>query len=82
VQDAPAFAVAPAAVQVTGAPIFVLPFWNWTVPVGPWVELLAEPTTAVRVTGDPEVMDPKLLATSVVVAAGVMVTLSVLLVLF
>jgi hypothetical protein len=51
------------------------------VPVGPWTELLFEPTTAVRVTGDPEVTDPRLLATRVVVAAGLIVTLSVLLLL-
>jgi hypothetical protein len=82
VQDAPPFAFAPAGVQVIGAPILALPFWNWTVPVGPWLELLFDPTTAVRITGDPEVTDPRLLATRVVVAAGEMVTLNVLLLLF
>ena len=43
--------------------------------------MLAEPTTAVSVTDVPEVMTPELLATRVVVAAGVIVTLNVLLLL-
>ena len=57
----------------------VAPLWNWTVPVGPWLELLFDPTTAVRTTELPEEIELMLLATRVVVAAGVMVTLSVLL---
>src|SRR5258708_6731076 len=83
VQDAPGFAaVAPEGVQVTGAPILVLPFWNWTVPVGPCVELLLEPTAAASVTLPPPAgRTLMLLATRVVVVAGEMVTESVLLLL-
>ena len=78
-QEAPAFAVAAEGVHVTGEPIFALPFWNCTVPVGPCAELLADPTIAVSTTEAPELIIPWLLATSVVVCAGVIVTLSVLL---
>src|SRR6266446_3667587 len=80
VQDDPAFTVAPEGVQVTGAPILVLPFWNWMVPVGPCTELLLEPTAAASVTLPPPAGRTLiLLATWVVVVAGEMVTLSVLL---
>src|SRR5258705_7967694 len=82
VQDDPAFAVAPEGEQVTGAPILVLPFWNCTVPVGPWLELLLEPTAAASVTLPPPAGRTLiLLATWVDVVAGEMVTLSVLLLL-
>ena len=82
VQEAPVFVelLAPFGVQVTGEPRFELPFWNCTVPVGPWLELLVDPTTAVRITCVPELTTPRLLATDVVVCAGVIVTLSVLLI--
>src|SRR6266403_1771381 len=80
VQNDPAFAVAPEGVQVTGAPILVLPFWNWMVPVGPCAELLLEPTAAASVTLPPPAGRTLiLLATWVNVVAGEMVTLSVLL---
>jgi hypothetical protein len=83
VQDAPGFAaVAPEGEQVTGAPILVLPFWNWMVPVGPCAELLLEPTAAASVTLPPPAGRTLiLLATWVDVVAGEMVTESVLLLL-
>src|SRR5260370_17558875 len=77
VQDDPAFAVAPEGVQVTGAPILVLPFWNWMVPVGPCAELLLEPTAAASVTlPPPSGRTLILLATWVAVLARSMVTLT------
>ena len=80
VQEAPALLVAPAGVQVAAAaPRFELPFINCTVPVGPWVELLLDETTAVNVTLPPEVILLMLGVTPVVVVACVMVTESVLL---
>ena len=80
VQEAPALLVAPAGVQVAAAaPSFELPFINCTVPVGPWVELLLDETTAVNVTLPPEVILLMLGVTPVVVVACVMVTESVLL---
>src|SRR5258708_34031733 len=83
VQEDPAFTVAPEGVQVPGAPILVLPFWNWMVPVGPCAELLLEPTAAASVTLPPPAGRTLiLLATWVDVVAGVIVTLNVLLVLF
>ena len=76
VQDAPAFIVAPAGVQLTGAPRFVVPFLNCTVPVGPWLELLCDVTTAVTLI---EVAEFAVPATTMAVVAGVIVTLNVLL---
>jgi len=81
VHDAPALVVAALGVQAA-EPRLVAPFVNCTFPVGPCSELLFEPTTAVNVTCVPEVITPRLLATNVAVCAGVIVTLSVLLVLF
>src|SRR5258708_38608383 len=83
VQDDPAFAVAPEGVQGTGAPILVLPFWNWMVPVGPCAELLVEPTAAASVPLPPPAGRTLiLLGTWADVVAGVLVTLNALPVLF
>lgn len=59
-------------VQVTGAPRLVEPFENCTVPVTP-APLLLEEIFAVRVTLVPEVIEPRLDVTAVVVAAFVTV---------
>ena len=55
VQEAPAEAVAPCGMQVTAVPRLLEPFLNWTVPVGPCVELLFEPMVAINVMLPPEV---------------------------
>jgi hypothetical protein len=79
VQEAPAELVAPAGVHVAVAPKFAPPFKNCTVPVGPTAELLLVLTVAVSVTLPPEVIDPMLEVTAVVVVACVMVIDNVLL---
>jgi hypothetical protein len=63
--------------QVTGAPTFVLPFENCTVPLGPTAELLPDEIVAVSVTVPPATMLLGLPTTAVVVAACVMVRASV-----
>src|SRR2546430_13049554 len=77
VQEAPADELAPFGVQVTGAPTFVLPFENCTVPDGPTAELLPDEIVAVSVTVPPATMLSGAAATAVVVAACVMVRASV-----
>src|ERR1051326_3746693 len=78
VQEAPAELVAPAGVHVAVAPIFAPPFKNCTVRVGAPAELLLVLTVAVSVTLPPEVIDPMLEVTAVVVVACVMVIDNVL----
>ena len=74
VQDAAADAEAAEGVHVP-VPKLAVPLVNVTKPVGP-APLLCVEITAVRVTLVPEVMLVRLLATFVVVAAFVIVTLS------
>jgi len=82
VQDAPApvLRLAPAGVHVTAPDSEVDPFLNCTVPVGPCTLLLFEETVAVNVTLPPATIEPALAVTTVDVTAGVIISISVLLV--
>jgi hypothetical protein len=84
VHDAPVFELLLAGfgVHVAGDPRFVVPFVNCTVPVGPCAELLVDEIVAVSVTDVPLVNVDRLDDTAAVVAALVIVTETVLLVLF
>jgi hypothetical protein len=72
----------PVGAQVTAGPRAVLPFLNCTVPVGPADELLEEFTVAVSVMLPPDATLDTFGVTITVVAACVMVTESVLLLVF
>ena len=82
VQSAPAVAVEPTGLQVTGVESVAAPFLNCTVPVGPCELLLRDETVAVRVTMPPVVTMVGEEATVVVVVAWVIVTATALLVEF